>query len=109
MPGDMAGDIGAGAAAGAPPLTDGSPPGAGAAACVGCAEPNFWDRMTPFYAHLPGVPGFGVHSNIDQIGLGATALVGAAFAAQGIAKVVQQRVARGAGSEEPGEPGGDPS
>jgi hydrogenase small subunit len=76
--------------------------------CVGCAEPNFWDRMTPFYAHLPGVPGFGVHSNIDAIGLGATALVGATFAAQGALKVLQQRVARGSGSgsEEPGEEGG---
>jgi hydrogenase small subunit len=77
--------------------------------CVGCAEPNFWDRMTPFYAHLPGVPGFGVHSNIDEIGLGATALVGAAFAAQGVAKVLQQRVARGAGSEPTGEEGGGQS
>jgi hydrogenase small subunit len=77
--------------------------------CVGCAEPNFWDRMTPFYAHLPGVPGFGVHSNIDAIGLGATAVVGATFAAQAVAKLVQQRVARGTGPEEPGEEGGGPS
>jgi hydrogenase small subunit len=72
--------------------------------CVGCAEPNFWDRMTPFYAHLPGVPGFGVHSNIDAIGLGATAVVGATFAAQAVAKVMQQRVARGA--SELGDEGG---
>ena len=77
--------------------------------CVGCAEPNFWDRMTPFYSHLPGVPGFGVHSNIDAIGLGATAAVAATFAAQGIAKVVQQRVARGAGSSDSDQEGGSTS
>jgi hypothetical protein len=65
--------------------------------------------MTPFYAHLPGVPGFGVHSNLDAIGLGATAVVGATFAAQGALKVLQQRVARGAGAEEPGEAGGGAS
>ena len=38
--------------------------------CIGCAEPDFWDQMTPF---LPvtssGFPGFGMHSNIDRIGL----------------------------------------
>jgi hydrogenase small subunit len=52
--------------------------------CIGCAEPNFWDTMTPFYAHLSGVPGFGLHSNIDRVGLLATAGVGAAFAAHGV-------------------------
>jgi hydrogenase small subunit len=52
--------------------------------CLGCAEPDFWDKMTPFYAHLPGVPGFGVHSNIDKIGLGVTAAVAAGFAAHGV-------------------------
>jgi hydrogenase small subunit len=60
--------------------------------CVGCAEPDFWDRMTPFYAHLPGIPGFGVQSNIDKIGLGAVAAVGAAFVAQGLLKVAQANV-----------------
>ena len=39
--------------------------------CIGCAEPNFWDRMTPFYQHLTGVPGFGVGSNVDTIGASA--------------------------------------
>jgi hydrogenase small subunit len=64
--------------------------------CVGCAEPNFWDRMTPFYAHLAGIPGFGVHSNIDRIGLGAAAGVAAAFTAQGLLKIVQRRAVHGA-------------
>jgi hydrogenase small subunit len=77
--------------------------------CVGCAEPNFWDRMTPFYAHLQGIPGFGVHSNLDKIGLGATALAAGAFAAQGVAKLVQQRVARSNAADQSNEEGGSSS
>ncbi|MFN7966960.1 MAG: hydrogenase small subunit [Acidobacteriota bacterium] len=60
--------------------------------CVGCAEPNFWDRMTPFYRHLPPIPGFGIHTDIDHIGLWATGGVAAAFAAHGIFKTVESRV-----------------
>lgn len=52
--------------------------------CIGCAEPDFWDRMTPFYSHLSGVPGFAVSSNIDKVGLWATLGVGAAFATHGL-------------------------
>ena len=26
--------------------------------CIGCAEPDFWDTMTPFYNRLPDVAGF---------------------------------------------------
>jgi hydrogenase small subunit len=77
--------------------------------CVGCAEPNFWDRMTPFYAHLPGVPGFGVHSNLDKIGLGLVGATAAVFAAQGVAKLVQQRVAGRSKTEESSERGGTQS
>jgi hydrogenase small subunit len=51
--------------------------------CIGCAEPDFWDKMTPFYAHLQGVPGFGVTSSIDKVGFWATVGVGTAFAAHG--------------------------
>lgn len=52
--------------------------------CVGCAEPDFWDTMTPFYQHLPGVPGFGKASDIDRLGMWAAAAVGASFAAHGL-------------------------
>jgi hydrogenase small subunit len=51
--------------------------------CIGCAEPDFWDKMTPFYKHLKGVPGFGIASDIDKVGLWASVGVGAAFAAHG--------------------------
>lgn len=59
--------------------------------CMGCAEPNFWDTMTPFYQHLPGVPGFNIGTHVDTVGLWATAAVGAAFGAHGIAKFFQGR------------------
>jgi hydrogenase small subunit len=59
--------------------------------CIGCAEPDFWDRMTPFYRHLPGVPGFGVASDVDKIGLAATAAVGVAFAAHGLVQIGMRR------------------
>jgi len=57
--------------------------------CIGCAEPDFWDKMTPFYQHLKGVPGFNVHTNIDKVGLWFTGGVGAAFAAHGVARVAR--------------------
>ncbi len=50
--------------------------------CIGCAEPNFWDSMTPFYQHLASVPGF-ERTSIDKVGLLATAGVAAAFATHG--------------------------
>jgi hydrogenase small subunit len=55
--------------------------------CIGCAEPDFWDKMTPFYTHLAGVPGFGVQSSADRIGLWATAGVAAAYAAHGLVQI----------------------
>jgi hydrogenase small subunit len=58
--------------------------------CIGCAEPNFWDEMTPFYQHLSGFPGFGMHSNIDKVGFWGTLGVGAAFATHGLVKLGQR-------------------
>ncbi len=55
--------------------------------CIGCAEPDFWDKMTPFYGHVAGFPGFGVHSNVDRVGLWGTAGVAAAFAAHGFVQL----------------------
>jgi hydrogenase small subunit len=62
--------------------------------CIGCAEPMFWDRMTPFYQHLSGVPGFDAATNIDRIGLYATAAVGTAFAAHGLVQLGKRRLAK---------------
>jgi hydrogenase small subunit len=58
--------------------------------CIGCAEPDFWDKMTPFYKHLPGAPGFGVASSVDRVGLWATVGVGAAFATHGFLSLAQR-------------------
>ena len=55
--------------------------------CIGCAEPDFWDTMTPFYSHLAGFPGFGLHSKVDRVGAWATAGVAAAFAAHGLVQI----------------------
>jgi hydrogenase small subunit len=62
--------------------------------CIGCAEPNFWDRMTPFYAHLTGVPGFGDAADIDRIGLYATAAVAAAFTGHSLVQIGKKVVDR---------------
>jgi hydrogenase small subunit len=55
--------------------------------CIGCAEAGFWDRMTPFYRHLSGIPGFGVASDIDKIGVAATGAVALAFAGHGLVQI----------------------
>lgn len=62
--------------------------------CIGCAEPNFWDTMTPFYRRLPNVAGFGVGESIDTVGLGLTGLVAAAAAIHGVAEVVHHRAGK---------------
>lgn len=59
--------------------------------CMGCAEPNFWDTMTPFYKHLKGVPGFGIHSDIDTVGAWATAGVAAGVAGHGTLQFIKRR------------------
>jgi hydrogenase small subunit len=58
--------------------------------CIGCSEPDFWDRMTPFYQHLTGVPGFGAASNVDTIGGLAVLGVGAAFAGHGLIQIMKR-------------------
>jgi hydrogenase small subunit len=59
--------------------------------CVGCSEPGFWDTMTPFYRRLPDVPGFSVETTVDKIGVGMTAVAGAAIAAHAIGSAVRKR------------------
>jgi hydrogenase small subunit len=44
--------------------------------CIGCSEPEFWDKNTPFYSHLSGIPGFGAAADIDRVGLLAVTAVG---------------------------------
>lgn len=59
--------------------------------CIGCATPNFWDTMTPFYRRLPKVPGFGVETTADKIGLGIAAAAAAGVAAHAIASSAKKK------------------
>ena len=82
--------------------------------CIGCAEPDFWDKMTPFYKHLPATPGFGAASSVDTVGAWLTVGTAAAFAGHGVLKRIQHaRRKPEDGSAPPGDtgasrPGGQP-
>jgi hydrogenase small subunit len=71
--------------------------------CIGCAEPNFWDTMTPFYRHLTGIPGFGAAADIDKLGLYAVAGVAAAFTGHGLVQITKRARADRATSAPPVE------
>jgi len=58
--------------------------------------------MTPFYKHLSGIPGLGVASNVDEVGVLATAAVGAAFVGHGLIQLGIRR--RGAHDGPAGTP-----
>jgi hydrogenase small subunit len=59
--------------------------------CVGCAQPGFWDSMTPFYRTLPSVPGFGVETTAEEIGIGVVATVAGLTAVHAVGSAVRQR------------------
>lgn len=59
--------------------------------CLGCAEPNFWDVMTPFYERLPDVAGVSSSKWLDRVGLGLTGAVAAGTIAHGVGEVVRYR------------------
>jgi hydrogenase small subunit len=59
--------------------------------CIGCAEADFWDRMTPFYRHLQGVPGIAERENVDTLGAAGVGVVAAAFAGHGLVSLVRRK------------------
>ncbi len=59
--------------------------------CLGCAEPNFWDVMTPFYERLPDVAGMSAGRWLDPVGISATGVVAAAAVVHGIGEVTRYR------------------
>ena len=67
--------------------------------CVGCAEADFWDKMTPFYQHLPGPPGLGPGYTVDRVGVTATGGIAGAFAAHGVISFVKRARERAAAEE----------
>jgi len=67
--------------------------------CVGCAEPNFWDTMTPFYRRVTGIPGLGPAANVDAVGAAAVGAVAVGFGAHALVQLgartrVRQKAAK---------------
>lgn len=60
--------------------------------CVGCSELNFWDTMTPFYRHLPVVPGASVQTSADKVGAWIVGGTAAAFAVHGVAAAIRAKL-----------------
>ena len=77
--------------------------------CVGCAEPDFWDTMTPIYSTLTDVHGFGVEATANDIGLTVVAGTAALFAVHGVGKAVQHRLAGRAAGQAPPDNGDTPA
>ncbi len=68
--------------------------------CIGCAEPNFWDTMTPFYRRLPNVAGFDVGGWIDPVGLSLVGLAAAGSVAHGVVQATRRHPPEPAGEGE---------
>src|SRR5215469_7441289 len=62
--------------------------------CVGCAQPGFWDTMTPFYQALPNVGGFGVEATAEDIGLGVIGTVAALTTVHAVGSVIRNARAK---------------
>jgi hydrogenase small subunit len=50
--------------------------------------------MSPFYKHLPKVPGFGVETTVDKIGIGLVAGTAALFLLHGAGSWVRDQIIR---------------
>ena len=59
--------------------------------CIGCSEVGFWDANTPFYDRLPGVPGFGIETTAEEVGLGIVLGTAGGFALHGVAAMIAER------------------
>ena len=58
--------------------------------CIGCAEPNFWDKE-PLYSTIPSVTGVGASVTATDIGLGLTAATVAGVVTHGIVTNIVKR------------------
>jgi hydrogenase small subunit len=59
--------------------------------CIACAADHNWDTMSPFYRRLPNVPGFGIESTADKIGVGLTIATAVGLAAHGIGRAMKPK------------------
>ena len=67
--------------------------------CIGCSEANFWDNG-PFYQRLSNLPGFGIESTADKVGM---AVLGAAAVGATVHAVMTNFRKRHDIGEQPGE------
>ena len=67
--------------------------------CIGCAQPAFWDNMTPFYQTLPNVGGFGVEVTAEEFGLAVVGTVAALTAVHAVGSVIRNQRAKEQESE----------
>lgn len=60
--------------------------------CMGCTEPNFWDKMAPLEKpiHEAPLPFGGIEATADKIGVGLTAITGVGIAAHAIGSVLRK-------------------
>ncbi len=59
--------------------------------CIACAADYNWDKMSPMYSRLPGVPGFGVETTADKIGVGLAVATAAGLVAHGIVRAAKPK------------------
>ena len=70
--------------------------------CIGCSEPNFWDRyayerpLATANVNAPGLFGWGVENSVDKFGLGLLTLAGVGIAAHAVASGVSHYRSRAA-------------
>jgi hydrogenase small subunit len=60
--------------------------------CIGCAEPDFWDKMTPFYSHVAGIPGFDSAANLDKLGLLLVSATGAGVVGHALVQIGRRKL-----------------
>jgi hydrogenase small subunit len=87
--------------------------------CIGCAAPNFWATMSPFYERLPHVKLVGLDVDAQTIGIGLIGAVAGASALHGAGMIVKRRrvhqreaaaaAAAGGAGGAPGEPAPEPT
>jgi hydrogenase small subunit len=63
--------------------------------------------MTPFYSHIGGIPGFGIHATADKVGIWAAVGVAGAYAAGGLVQLARRmKQSKAEASAAPQETGG---
>jgi len=69
--------------------------------CMGCAEPRFWDELTPFYEQTPGVsvPGVGGFT-AEQIGIGLGVATAVGLGAHAVGQIATGRFGKGGPPED---------